>query len=468
MGCGCTSGPANRDRDHQLIRSNVAGWMTVALLTFAAPGAHAQEILLEEEGIELRGTATVVERGAGTCRVSEERETVASYERRQANDGQAIDLWRLDFSLYNGSGKAISHLVADYRIVSESPPCTDWSWPGAERYPGRIGWGNVAGLIQRTGTGNPTEPGETLTHTQYIFVFHRHEPRFASGSVDLTFRTDAPADPSAAAPTALEGPEPICGAEPSAAGCWREVANHPECYLWVQRNLDQTASWSGECSGGYAQGTGTIGLKYGMRVPRTPARTAHGLMVDGERQGDWIMWSESGGTWEGPFVDGREHGQWAMPGLDGRVSEGLMVHGKRHGDWVRRERGGTVSRGPWFTDDSWALRLSMPHGNWVSWRPDGTIDQWSVVRGSKEGSQIRWRPDGTVGEFSHVGGERHGLTVFCYPRPETTLMRLDIHQNDELQFTYESVGAIPDRALQNRVVSECARLLTLPRPEPPR
>ena len=38
---------------------------------------HGQR-LLEVEGIELRGSARVVEYGAGTCNISEERETGAS------------------------------------------------------------------------------------------------------------------------------------------------------------------------------------------------------------------------------------------------------------------------------------------------------------------------------------------------------------------------------------------------------
>ncbi|WP_423928430.1 toxin-antitoxin system YwqK family antitoxin [Candidatus Palauibacter sp.] len=445
----------------------------MALLPLMAPGAHAQ-VLLEEDGIELRGRARRVERGAGTCYVSEERETAESYERKKANHGERVDLWRLDFSVHNGSGEPLDHLIADYRIVSENPPCTNWSWPDTERYPGPIGWGNLAGLIQRSGPENATPPGERLTHTQYVFVFHHHEPLFRSASVDFNFGTDAPAAPAAApapapadATPASDGPEGICGPEPSPSGCWRAVADHPECYVWVSKNLDQTVTWSGECSDGYAQGTGTIGLKYGDLVPPTPDRTAHGLLVDGKRQGSWVIRFGPARSWEGPFVDGMKHGLWVEPRENGRVAEGLMLHGKRHGDWVHRESDGTVRRGPWLTDDEGPLRLTMPHGIWASWEPGGTIDQWFVVRGSQEGTRIRWQPDGTVGRFSFVGDERHGLTIFCFPRPETILTRLDIHQNDELQFTYESLGAIPYRGLADRVVSECARLFSVNRPEPP-
>lgn len=450
-----------------MTRSKSAVLLAVALVAPAAPGVRAQ-VLLERDGIELRGRATVVEGGAGTCFVSEERESAASYERKKGNDGERVDLWRMDFSVYNGSGEPLDHLVADYRIVSENPPCSDWSWPDAERHPGLIGWGNVAGLIQRSGPGNAVPPGETLSDTRYIFALHRHEPRFASGSVDFTFGMDAPAAAPVAASPVSGPPEPICGPRPDSSGCWREVVNRPECHVWVEANLDQTATWSGECSEGYAQGRGTIGLTYGRLVPPTPDRTAHGLLVDGRRQGNWLIRIAPERSWEGPFVDGMKHGYWIEPRENGRVSQGLMRRAKRHGDWVHREPDGTVTRGPWFSDHEGPLRVSLRHGIWTSWSPDGTVDRWSMIRGSEEGSRIRWEPDGTVGRFSFAGGERHGLTIFCYPRPGTTLMRLEIHQNDELKATYESLGSIHDPALMNRVVSECGRLLTLERPESPR
>lgn len=473
--------------------------MAAGLLAPVATGAQAQvhpQVLLEENGIELRSAATLVERAGGTCWVAEDLTTGASYEEMKENHGEPLHVWRLDFSVFNGSGKPLDHLVADYRMAAEDPPCTHWKWPEIVRYPGRIGWGNVAGMVQRTGTGKLTAPGESLTHAQYILVFHRDEPRFASASVDFNFASDTPgggpgdppagapadspadppadlpadalADPSVAQPPPADGPEPMCGSMPSATGCWKEVADQPGCHMWVERNVDQTVRWRGECSGGYAQGMGMIGLTYGERIAhRTPERVAHGLMVDGKRQGHWVMWSASGDTWEGPFLDGRAHGYWVRPSVRGRVTEGLMVHGKQRGEWVQRETDGMVSRGPWFSDDRGPLRLSMPYGIWTFWYPDGGVEQRAMVRRTVEGSLIRWEPDGTVARFSFVAGERHGLTIICYARPGTTPIRLEIHQNDEMRFTYESPDAIPDSALARRVVSECARLRSLERPEPP-
>ena len=154
-------------RDQEMTtRRRLAGLRYGLLCPFAVAAStgvlHGQR-LLEVEGIELRGGARVVEYGAGTCNVSEERETAASYERKKANHGQPVDVWQLDFSVYNGSGRPLDHLIANYRVASENPPCTNWSWPDAGRYPGPIEWGDLAGFIQRSGSGNPTPPGETLS-----------------------------------------------------------------------------------------------------------------------------------------------------------------------------------------------------------------------------------------------------------------------------------------------------------------
>ena len=173
-----------------MVRLNRAGITTVALFSLMAAPVHAQR-LLEVEGIELRGAARVVEYGAGACNVSEERETPTEYERKKANHGQAVDVWQLDLSVYNGSGRPLDHLIARYSIEAEHPPCTNWSWPEAGRYPDQIEWGNWYGTIQRSGGANPTAPGETLTRTVYLFVFHEHQPRFDSWSVDYNFAASA-------------------------------------------------------------------------------------------------------------------------------------------------------------------------------------------------------------------------------------------------------------------------------------
>lgn len=58
-------------------------WALPTALVLATPMGIEAQRLFEAEGIELRGTARIVEFGAATCNVVEERETATSYERKK-------------------------------------------------------------------------------------------------------------------------------------------------------------------------------------------------------------------------------------------------------------------------------------------------------------------------------------------------------------------------------------------------
>ena len=91
----------------------------VAAVTLAVP-SQAQR-LLEQDGIQLRASARVVAYGAATCEI---REGFAGDDKAYdpANQGLPLDVWQLDFSVYNGSGKWLDHVIARYNIASEWPP----------------------------------------------------------------------------------------------------------------------------------------------------------------------------------------------------------------------------------------------------------------------------------------------------------------------------------------------------------
>ena len=391
------------------LRYGLLGALAVASST---GDLHAQR-LLEVEGIELRGGARVVEYGAGTCNVSEERETAASYEQKKANHGQPVDVWQLDFSVYNGSGRPLDHLIANYRVASESPPCTNWTWPDAGRYPGPIEWGDLAGFIQRSGSGNPTPPGETLTDTKYVFAFHDHAPRFDTWSVDYTFaatpaagaenppvpaggadirprpgieRLDPPGSPVGGVPSAtalpFAGADETCAGKPVGSECWMEVANRPGCHLWNPGlAAGATVTWSGECSAGYAQGAGRVHWRYD----------------DGQQ------------TWEGTYVDGKEHGNWVGRESDGDVAEGFYVSGQRQGIWTW-----------WFTN-------------------------------------------GNVAEVPWVNGKRNGERVECSRYPGTAIAWISLHVDGE-EIDENAVG--PGDPGAPTIRARCAALLSKPRPTP--
>ncbi len=101
--------------------------------------------------------------------------------------------------------------------------------------------------------------------------------------------------------------------------CWTELSNQPGCYFWyldatrwIGYPTHESASWSGSCRGGLADGegvlTGTSNRNYRTSV-------AHA----------------------GNLLKGKKHGQWVETRpTDRGISreEGLYVHGLRDGVWI--------------------------------------------------------------------------------------------------------------------------------------
>ena len=166
------------------------------------PLAHtvSAETLVEQDGIELSGSVRMVARGVGTCQVQEESHPEEVYERMKANHGQPLDVWRLDYSVYNGSGKPLSSLSAHFRIESQWPPCTNWSGPEGS-YSQPVQWTGSFQVLQKPyGMG----PGEEVSDTVFVLAFHEHRPRFESWDVNYRFGKlmAAPAGAGAAVPEA--------------------------------------------------------------------------------------------------------------------------------------------------------------------------------------------------------------------------------------------------------------------------
>ncbi|MCY3597226.1 MAG: hypothetical protein OXG71_07300, partial [Rhodospirillales bacterium] len=122
--------------------------------------------------------------------------------------------------------------------------------------------------------------------------------------------------------------------------CWSELANQPGCYFWY---LDQTrwigfpthesASWSGTCRGGVADGEGVLS---GTSNRDFRWRVAH----------------------EGSLSKGKKHGRWVETRTTARGNtreEGHYVHGGRDGEW---------------TVDHWSKceMINYPVANWMDAR----------------------------------------------------------------------------------------------------
>ncbi len=119
--------------------------LTTALALFATLAVDLRgRHLLEIDGIELRGNAQPILFGGSTCNVLE---SDTSYEEKKQNHGARMDIWRLDFSVHNGSGPWLDHLIARHGIESEWPERTNWDGPEAASLPQIVEWANSTGHI---------------------------------------------------------------------------------------------------------------------------------------------------------------------------------------------------------------------------------------------------------------------------------------------------------------------------------
>ena len=201
-------------------------------------------------------------------------------------------------------------------------------------------------------------------------------------------------------------PQQTCTGKSKGAECWMEVVGQPGCYVW-NRSLepDATVTWTGACSGGRAQGEGT--LKWVSEDGEKSAELT-GSLTDGRMHGQWVERFWSGIVAEGPYVDGKEHGQWVLRFASGSVWEGPYVEGKKHGHWVGRGADGTVyQEGPYVE--------GKKHGQWVNRQSDGQVHEGPYVEDSKEGQwEERWA-DGAVKFVTFQRGKRVGVASSANP-----------------------------------------------------
>ena len=164
-------------------------WGVAAAL--AAAAAHAATFY-DKDGVQFEGTLRKVVSQAGVCNVLEEKYSEAEYEKLKANQDQPLDLWRVDFSIRNGSGRGIDYLNASSWVLAEYPPCTNWSGP--ERAPLEasvwVVWGDHLVPMQMP---HGMRAGQEKRSAVYLMVFHEHRPTIGEWDIDYTFARDASA-----------------------------------------------------------------------------------------------------------------------------------------------------------------------------------------------------------------------------------------------------------------------------------
>ena len=117
--------------------------------------------------------------------------------------------------------------------------------------------------------------------------------------------------------------EELCSGQAPGASCWMELANEPGCFLWNrQLRTGATATWTGMCSRGFAQGRGQVRWLYDGYVG-----TEEGLLIDGRRDGIWVYQTSEEWSSQGSFRRGQRHGTsvWCRPGRPRNV-DGVDIY----------------------------------------------------------------------------------------------------------------------------------------------
>lgn len=112
-------------------------------------------------------------------------------------------------------------------------------------------------------------------------------------------------------------PDGTCAGQAAGTACWKEISGRSGCYVWDPGLvLGQTVTWTGECSSGLAQGTGSLTWVFpdGDEIVET------GRLRDGERHGHWVFREPDGTIGEGPMVDGEQNGDWTLRRPNGDMS----------------------------------------------------------------------------------------------------------------------------------------------------
>lgn len=149
---------------------------------------------------------------------------------------------------------------------------------------------------------------------------------FTTGSLQ---KANPPRDlsPSNAAPAGQErgstGPGPG----------WFDT-NKSNCKVWNSvPQITESATWSGGCSSGRANGQGRLVWKY-VEDGVSSSQAYEGHLKDGRLHGQGVFTYADGDRYEGEFKDSKRHGPGVFTYADGDRYEGQWKDGDRHGRGV--------------------------------------------------------------------------------------------------------------------------------------
>ncbi|MDE2851124.1 MAG: hypothetical protein OXP74_10985 [Acidobacteriota bacterium] len=365
----------------------------VAMASLLLPaGLTAAETFYNKDGVQLSAMARVIDTGAATCRIREERHTAEQYEKLKQNEGRPLNVWRVELVVANYSGETLDYLNAHINVESAWPPCDNWD--GLGNYGKPVVWTGPLMTIHDVGS---VEPGEERREIEFVLAWHEDDPVLGRWDINYNFEAAPPAGGGAAetrsgntgsrtaaapereaagtAEAPLAGrsgpptgtrPEDTCAGKEVASSCWMQVANHPGCYVWnpnLQR--EETVTWTGSCSGGRASGAGQRTWSY-TDDGNPKSSTGTGELRNGRENGHWTHRFAEGDIQEGPYVDGKRNGHWTLRFASGSVYEGSFVNDERHGYWTERWQDlAAVYEGSFVAGER--------HGRWTLRWDDGNV-----------------------------------------------------------------------------------------------
>lgn len=219
------------------------------------------------------------------------------------------------------------------------------------------------------------------------------------------------ADPSAVG--ALPADTPVTSEPPVVEDHW--ITSVEGCSVRNPMPVpNESASWSGSCIDGMADGPGVlqwrVGGKPGSRVEASFVRgsaegigrmttsggtTYVGALVHGEKQGHGTMKWPNGDAYEGDWLGGRRTGKGVLTRASGDRYDGDFVDGKWEGEGVFSSHAGWRYEGHWHAN--------RRQGQGVETHADGTVirAEWdndrlaSAARPASAGARYRLTEDTT-------------------------------------------------------------------------
>jgi len=176
------------------------------------------------------------------------------------------------------------------------------------------------------------------------------------------------------------------------------------CQIWSDAppGTDEVATWTGDCDGGKASGTGVlVWVEDGKLLGRYA-----GAMAGGKFNGDGelIIRAQNGKGFDkisGKFADGAPHGEIVAEMATGEKYQGIAEKGELHGVGAYSDGAGNTYEGE-FKD-------SLPHGVGYYEAKDGEAYFGDFENGSRHGRGVLIGGDGDFYMGVFAKGKAHGF-----------------------------------------------------------